>query len=623
MENGIAVPHTRRAAPPGLAGFTALSPWLRGGAVGAIYLLPAFFVLAPLAAFLISSFWHMDGTQTVRDLSLVNYDKFFNFVATSGRHIYTALFVSTSWLAFKVMVFTVLAGYAVAYFIHRSPRRWQYSLLMISIIPMFMSYIIKLYSIRSILGFRGFLNKFLVYVGIFDEPSKLFLFNLTAVQITLSAILLPFAILPIYLSLERIPRSLSEASADLGGGWWQTFRRITLPLSLPGVLGGGLFAYVLALGDFVTPQMVGGTHGLTYGRVLHSQFGMAFNWPFGATLAMILLVVSVAIIIVATRVIQDTGVNKGSRGAFGQPFSETTEFIGGMAASSVVPVSRAIKAAAGSIAQNQAVQRALNLLTVDKVVYWALALVTLAAFAVLYAPVFLVGILSFFESKRQVIDWGSFSVNSYVELAENKRIIAALMRTISVAFFASSAALVAGTAIAYYYHTARSRLREVLQFAVFMPFLMPPIITGLSMLVFFRQVGVPTGLIAVVIGHTAFVMALVYRTLLTRIQALNQALVEASEDLGASKFQTFRYVVFPHMRSAAVTAALLAFVISFDETLITLFLVGDTSTLPIRLWAMIRTGFSEEINALVTIIIAISGILTLSVASRLRLSGAE
>ena len=614
METGIAIPRAKLAVPPGFAGFTALTPWLRGAGVGVIYLLPAFFVIAPLVAFLISSFWHMDGTTVVRDPSFVNYDKFFNFEASSGRHIYTSLFVTTSWLAFRVMVFTVLAGYAVAYFIHRSPRRWQYTLLMVSVIPMFMSYIIKLYAIRSILGFRGFLNKFLVYAGIFDEPSKLFLFNLTAVQITLSAILLPFAILPIYLSLERIPHSLSEASADLGGGWWQTFRRITLPLSLPGVLGGGLFAYVLALGDFVTPQMVGGTRGLTYGRVIHSQFGMAFNWPFGATLSMVLLVVSVAIIVVATRIIQNAGVNKSSRGVLGGALAEAAEVLADMAARIV----------AGRMARvSQAIKVTLGLIFRDKVVYWALALVTLTAFAILYAPVFLVGILSFFESKRQVIDWGGFSVDSYIELADNKRIIGALTRTLIVAFFASLAALVAGTAIAYYYHSARSRLREVLQFAVFMPFLMPPIITGLSMLVFFRQVGISTGLIAVIIGHTAFVMALVYRTLLTRIQSLSLALVEASEDLGASKFQTFRYVVFPHMRSAAVTASLLAFVISFDETLITLFLVGDTSTLPIRLWAMIRTGFSEEINALVTIIIAVSALLTLSVASRLRLSGTE
>ena len=612
MESRVALPRVNLANPQGLAGSASFVPWLRGGAVGMIYLLPAFFVIAPLIAFLISSFWHMDGTTTVRDPSFVNYVKLFTAESSSGRRIYTSVFGATSWLAFKVMAFTVLAGYAVAYFIHRSPPRWRYTLLMISVIPMFMSYIIKLYAIRSILGFRGFLNKLLV-PDILDEPSKLFLFNLTAVQITLSAILLPFAILPIYLSLERIPRSLSDASADLGGGWWQTFRRITLPLSLPGVLGGGLFTYVLALGDFVTPQMVGGTRGLTYGRVLHSQFGMAFNWPFGATLAMILLVVSLAIIVVATRLIQDTGINRGSRGILGGALSNATEVAADVAARVVGSMDRVL----------QAITVALRVIVRDRFVYSALALVTLAAFAVLYAPVFLVGILSFFESKRQVIDWGSFSVNSYIELVGNKRILEALFRTMIVAFFASLTALVAGTAIAYYYSTAKSWLREILQFAVFMPFLLPPIITGLSMLVFFREVGISTGLIAVIIGHTAFVMALVYRTLLTRIQALSQALVEASKDLGASGIQTFRYVVFPHMRSAAVTAALLAFVISFDETLITLFLVGDTSTLPIRLWAMIRTGFSEEINALVTIIIVVSGLLTLLVASRLRLSGTE
>ena len=124
------------------------------------------------------------------------------------------------------------------------------------------SYIIKIYAIRSLLGPLGFVNQALIAPGLLDRPSTALLFNQRAVLITMVLIYLPFAILPIFLSLERVPRGLLAASADLGATGWQTFRLVVLPLSLPGTIVGGLFAFVLAMGDFVTPQMVGGTDRL-------------------------------------------------------------------------------------------------------------------------------------------------------------------------------------------------------------------------------------------------------------------------------------------------------------------------------------------------------------------------
>jgi spermidine/putrescine transport system permease protein len=162
-----------------------------------------------------------------------------------------------------------------------------------------MSYIVKLYTLRSMLGLNGLVNQALLAIGLIERPSQIFLFNQRAVLVTMVVIYLPFVILPIFLALERIPRSLLQASADLGAGAWDTFRRVVLPLSLPGTIAGALFASVLALGDFITPQMVGGTTGFTIGRVIFSQFGLAYNWPFGAAMAAILLVTALAGIILA------------------------------------------------------------------------------------------------------------------------------------------------------------------------------------------------------------------------------------------------------------------------------------------------------------------------------------
>ena len=256
----------------------------------AAFAFPLAFVLAPLVAFLVYSFWRVENNQLIADFTFANYLEFFR------NEIYPRVFVGTLKLATEVMAIGLLFGYPVAYFIWRRRGRWRYALLLVSVVPLFMSYIIKLYAMRSILGLNGFLNKALVALGLLDAPSLAFLYNQRAVLITMAVVYLPFAILPVFLSLERIPLGLIQASADLGARPGQSFRHVVLPLSLPGTIVGGLFVFILAMGDFVTPQMVGGTVGFTYGRVIQSQFGMGFNWPLGSALAVILLIVVLGVI---------------------------------------------------------------------------------------------------------------------------------------------------------------------------------------------------------------------------------------------------------------------------------------------------------------------------------------
>jgi spermidine/putrescine transport system permease protein len=253
------------------------------------YGLPLVFIVAPLASFLAYSFFRVEGGQMHYDLTLVNYRRFYA----------DAIFIPVLWqtclLCLAVAALTTLLGYPVAFLLANLKGRRKYLLLMMVLVPLLMSYIIKIYAIRSILGGNGFLNRFLIWAHIIDEPLTIFVFNLNAVLLTLTVLLIPFAILPIFLSLERIPKNLLEASTDLGASNWQTFSRIVMPMSLPGVVTAGSFVFVLAIGDFLTPQMVGGQSGFTFGRIIYSQFGSAFNWPFGAALSVILAIVIIAI----------------------------------------------------------------------------------------------------------------------------------------------------------------------------------------------------------------------------------------------------------------------------------------------------------------------------------------
>ncbi|MFO1037858.1 MAG: ABC transporter permease [Geminicoccaceae bacterium] len=266
---------------------------MRRGALAwnaAAWVFPTLTVLLPLVSFLAISFWKVENNALVPTFTLANYAEIFN------NEIYLRVLSGTGILALQVMLACLLLGYPVALFVWRRQGLVRWALLFATALPLFLGYIIKLYAIRSLLGPMGFINQALLAVGLLDRPSTALLFNQRAVLITMAMVYLPFAVLPIFLSLERVPKGLLAASADLGASEWQTFRHVVLPLSLPGTIVGGLFAVVLAMGDFVTPQMVGGTTGFTYGRAIQSQFGMAFNWPFGAALAVLLLAASLIVI---------------------------------------------------------------------------------------------------------------------------------------------------------------------------------------------------------------------------------------------------------------------------------------------------------------------------------------
>ena len=255
------------------------------------FILVIFLILIPLASFLSYSFFTVDGTDIIHEFSLFNFKEFF------VDEIYIRTFIRTIFLAIIVMTCCIILGYPVAFFLARYAGRYKYAILLMLIIPLFMSYIIKIYMMRSILGYSGLINKVLAMLGLIDKPLEFFLWNQNSVIITLVIILLPLIIIPTFTSLDKIPKNIIEASFDLGCKPFQAFKYIILPISFPGLVVGSIFVFILALGDFVTPQLVGGTSGFTYGKIIYSNFGMAFNWPFGAALASVLLFVSVIIIL--------------------------------------------------------------------------------------------------------------------------------------------------------------------------------------------------------------------------------------------------------------------------------------------------------------------------------------
>lgn len=243
--------------------------------------------------------------------------------------------------------------------------------------------------------------------------------------------------------------------------------------------------------------------------------------------------------------------------------------------------------------------------------------VAVTALGLIYAPLVVVAVFSLWQPVRVQgsLRLASFSLDSYVHLLGNRDILDAVVTTVGVGAAASATGLVLGTIFAFFYLRTAGWARQAMQGLIFLPFLLPPIITGLALLIAFRELDLTRGFLTIIAGHILLVVPVIYRTVLVRLNALSPSLREASLDLGASERQTFQYILLPQLRTALIAAALLAFAISFDETMVTLFLCGSTNTLPIRLWAMMRLGFVPDINALATLIVVLAAAATMLIGS--------
>jgi len=249
----------------------------------------AVFLLVPYALLFCYSFWSVSASQTIaHSWTLDNYRDLFRV------NVYLQTLFRSMWIAARVMVFSLLLGYPLAYYLsfHAGARKELFYQLVI--IPLWVSYLVRAYAWKTILGSDGVLNTLLQYVHLTQHPLDFLLYSPFAVVLTLTHIYTPFAFLPIYASLEHIPRNLVEASHDLGASPFQTFWRVIFPLSIPGVLAGATFAFVLSLGDFLAPLLLGGPSGIMISNIVVSLFGAAYNWPLGAaiSLCMLLLVLT-------------------------------------------------------------------------------------------------------------------------------------------------------------------------------------------------------------------------------------------------------------------------------------------------------------------------------------------
>lgn len=280
------------------------------------------FLLVPYALLFCYSFWSVNPS-----LVIVHNWNLSNFRELVQNPMYLATLFRSMRIAASVTLLALLLGYPVAYYLSFHAAKRRDLLYQLVIIPLWASYLVRGYAWKTILGTDGVLNGVLNFLHITNALARLqdhlntffsahaalqswhvsfvpltfLLYSPFAVVLMLTHIYTPFTFLPIYASLEHIPRNLLEASHDLGASPWKTFRRVILPLSLPGVVAGATFAFVLTLGDFLAPLLVGGPSGIMISNIVQSEFGAAYNWPLGAAISLCMLLLVVTLLLFTER----------------------------------------------------------------------------------------------------------------------------------------------------------------------------------------------------------------------------------------------------------------------------------------------------------------------------------
>jgi len=215
-----------------------------------------------------------------------------NYIWLTEDALYWKSYLSSVWIAGTSTVITLLVGYPIAYGMARSPKSWRATLLMLVILPFWTSFLIRVYAWIGILKNEGLLNQLLLALGMIDAPLTILNTN-TAVYIGIVYSYLPFLVLPLYASLEKLDISLLEAAEDLGCPPWKAFWKITFPLSLPGVIAGCFLVFIPAVGEFVIPDLLGGSDTLMIGKTLWVEFFANRDWPVSSAVAVILLMILV------------------------------------------------------------------------------------------------------------------------------------------------------------------------------------------------------------------------------------------------------------------------------------------------------------------------------------------
>src|SRR5262245_47929147 len=543
----------------------AAIPWLgrlrRRGLENPLLPLPAVLAVAvgffaPLAVLIVYSFWPTEEGRIVHHWTTANYARFFTEAA------YQRMLLRSFWLVALASALTVVLSFPFAYFVAakvRPSRRLAW--ILIAIIPFWTSYLIRVLAWLNMFGDMGLINQALTEIGLIAEPIEFFGFGRPAIVITFVYLLFPLSFLATYIAIERINPAMLDAAADLGAKPWRRLVTVTLPTARSGIVAGFVFAFIAMMGDYATPQLIGGTNGTLYANLITNQFGYSLQWGFGATLA-VLFLVTILLMVVVLRLM-----------------------VGGVEAAGEYTIGFTRRSAPFLFA------------------YSLLYLIFL------YMPPGLLVLLAFNDSEETGLPFVGFTTRWFSEVFNNPVLLSAFWTSLQVAISASLISAVFGTLAAVQIARVKGRWRSFNLGMISVPLFLPPLVLGLAIIVGLNALGIQRGLWTIIAGHTILTLPVVTLLVLVRLEGLDRNQEVAAMDLGARPWWAFLTVSVPQALPGILAGVMIAFAISMDEFILTFLVTGSQQTLPLYIFGSLRIRVRPDLNAISALMLGASFVL--------------
>lgn len=572
-----------------------LKPWMM--------VLPAVLFLMLLMVYPVAEFL---GLSIVRkgEFSLYNYDRLLS------RDIYWRVLVITLQCAGWTTLFAVLFGYPVAYLIATTQNKTRARLMFWLMLPFWTSFLVRTFAWIVLLGRNGLFNQWLEAVGLTDAPAEL-LYNFSAVMIGMLHALMPLCVITMLSVLDNIDANLSRASMTLGAPPGSTFWRIYFPLSMPGVAAGGLLVFITALGFFITPALLGSPRDIMLPQLIIQQVQEMLNWEFAGALSVLLLVAVLVVFLVYDRVFGMSTLAGGAHTPSKAGGSRLLSRVGNVILAALGRASDLLIKLLSPLAGTSPTRRR------RPIGRWCLWLVVLVILFFLVAPAFVMVPISFTETS--VLDWPpkGFSWQWYQAYLESPAWVAATLRSLQVAFLTALLSMLIGTPAAFGLMRGLKRGNALVLAFLLSPLILPRIVIAVALFYLFSKLALIGSVTGLVLGHTILAVPYVVVSVMAVLKNYDQRYDNAAWSLGANRWRALRYVTLPLLRGGLLAAFLFAFVTSFDELTLSLFVSGGMqATLPKQMWDSAILQVNPLLSAVSTLLLALIAVVLL-LANRL------
>lgn len=553
---------------------------LRGGLLALpLGVLLVFFLFIPLCL----TFWQSIGGA---ELTFAHYAQ----ALTSRNNL--SILLHTLKISALVTLATLVLGYPVACLMTRLGESGRTVISLFLLVPLFTAFLIRTYAWMIILGRKGIVNTVLIGLGVIDRPADILNTSL-AVVIGMVHVLLPMAIFTMYSAMVRLPTDPLRATEVLGARPVQVFVRVWLPMSLPGVFSAAVLIFIIAMGFYITPALLGGPADTMISQMIVVQMTTLLNFPLGFATANVLLIVVLAILFIA--------------GLF-VPLESIWSPAGADAAGPVRRLRPGRWLARRLRPLGHALETGLNGVISPLIGPHSLWLRGYAAAMVLFlnAPLAVVVILSFSSSSFVLFPPPGFSLRWWQKLMQAQDWHAAFLSSLRLGLVVALLSVAIGGAGAFWLVRSRVRAKRAVFLLALAPLMVPVIVIATALYFFESRIGLLGSFAGLVAGHVLLAVPYVVVVAAAALRNLDRSIEDAAAIHGARPLQIARRITLPLLWPALATGGILAFLTSFDELLLTTFLIGrQAPTLPIKFWGDIRYQIDPLLSSASTLIVLI------------------